>query len=140
MKNRNDDLIEQFAKTFIGIESLFNSNFKVTSFPKFEILKNESKNQHLLRVLLAGYSKEDIQVHTDNGVLTIEHVKLEHEDDQNLNGFIYQSEKLIARRAFKLEFKLDRNIEITEAKFENGILSIFLTKTNSENRTKVDIS
>lgn len=141
MTPNRTDFLPSFFRTVIGLENLLNFDPKPVSFPKFEILQNSEKNQYLIRVLLAGYEKTDISVSIDRGSLIVEHIKKEDGDVEDTHdGFVHVSEKVIARRAFKLGFKLTNNIELTEAKFENGILSIYLKENIADNKQIIEIS
>jgi molecular chaperone IbpA len=71
---------------------------------------------------LAGFAKEDIDVHQTDEILTIEaseHIK-ENEDKEE-----YIS-KGISKRWFRKQFQLADTVEVKKVKLENGMLYINL--------------
>jgi len=136
--NNTEKLVEDVLKNFIGIESLFNSVIRNDSFPKYEILKNKTDNAYYLRVLLAGYKKSDLDISLDKGTLYIEHAKKEENqnEDQDIE---YLSNKVIAKRAFKLAFRVSPNVEVENADFEDGILTIKFVENNIDTKRVIDI-
>lgn len=89
---------------------------------------HESKDAYHLEVSAPGLNKEDFNVNLDNGLLTISYEKKEEakstDDHKTLRReFNY--------RSFKRSFTLndDVNAENIQAKYENGILKVYLPKT-----------
>ena len=89
---------------------------------------HETKDAYHLEVSAPGLKKEDFAVNLDNGLLTISYEKKEEaktaDDYKTLRReFNY--------RSFKRSFTLndDVNAENIQAKYENGILKVYLPKT-----------
>lgn len=88
---------------------------------------HETKEAYHLEVSAPGLNKEDFKVNLDNGLLTISYEKKEEarsEDYKTLRReFNY--------RSFKRSFTLNDDVkaDAIEAKYENGILKLYLPKT-----------
>ncbi len=113
---------KDIIRTVIGADQLFDTLLKPISFPKYEIVKSEKTNKTFLKVLLAGYKKEDIKITTNPGVLNISHDKADNEESDE--SLVYLTDKVIARRAFKIQFRIAPNFKVENANFQDGILTI----------------
>ena len=119
------NLINTFLNRSIGFDPFFDGidNWITprSSFP-FHNIKKESDNKYIIEMALAGFAKEDIDVHQTDEILTIEaseHIK-ENEDKEE-----YIS-KGISKRWFKKQFQLADTVEVKKVKLENGMLYIDL--------------
>jgi HSP20 family protein len=89
---------------------------------------HETKDAYHLEVSAPGLNKEDFAVNLDNGLLTISYEK--KEEAKSADDW-----KTLRRefnfRSFKRNFTLndDVNAENIQAKYENGILKVYLPKT-----------
>jgi HSP20 family protein len=89
---------------------------------------HETKDAYHLEVSAPGLNKEDFAVNLDNGLLTISYEK--KEEAKSADDW-----KTLRRefnfRSFKRNFTLndDVNAENIQAKYENGILKLYLPKT-----------
>jgi molecular chaperone IbpA len=119
------NLINTFLQNSIGFDPFFDGidNWITprSSFP-FHNIKKESDNKYVIEMALAGFAKEDIDVHQTDEILTIEaseHIK-ENEDKEE-----YIS-KGISKRWFRKQFQLADTVEVKKVKLENGMLYINL--------------
>lgn len=117
LPNVFDELFNSFPATW-GNEVRSNSAAPVNI--------NESDNGYNLEFNVPGRNKEDFKINIDKGLLTISYEKKEQPETNGLKSirkeFSYQSFK----RSFSLDEKI--NAESIEAKYENGILKVFLPK------------
>ena len=83
---------------------------------------------------LAGFSKEDIEIEIENGLLTVRSIKENDENDSN----IYRG---ISYRKFNRKFTLADDIVVNDASLENGMLKIDLERIVPEEKKprKVEI-
>lgn len=125
----SDRFQQDLIRTIIGFEKLISNGFKIQSFPKYEILKKE--DQYKVRILLAGYKKEEIDVSVEDNFLTVKHERPEDSVEDN-DGFVMVTEKSIATRQFNFKIAIYQ-LEVKDATFNNGILEILL-----ENKQKTD--
>lgn len=138
MTHRNnffEDFFNLIANNAIGVDA--ESFLRNEKFPKYEIFKDEADKRFLIKILLAGYKKEDINIEIKNNILTISSQK---QDDVE-EGFISTTPKAIATRQFSTKFTLNSDIEIEQenVSFENGILKIYLSRKPDTASTKIDI-
>lgn len=137
MNNSTDKILNELLRTFIGLDI---NNIPKNNFPKYEVIKDNKNNQYILRLLLAGYKKEDLNVYVENNKLFIESDKTDSEyNDEN---YTYSTEKVIARRAFKISFSLEGQLEVSNelSKFENGILEVVLKTKEVQERKLISIN
>jgi molecular chaperone IbpA len=76
---------------------------------------------------LAGFSKEDIEIEIENGLLTVRSIKENDENDSN----IYRG---ISYRKFNRKFTLADDIVVNDASLENGMLKIDLERIVPEEK------
>ncbi len=131
----NDKFPNDILRSIIGLERLLSNNFKPETFPKYEILKNE--NKYKLRLLLAGYKQEDIEISIENDNLLISHDKKDKETVDE--GYIPVSEKVISTRSFRFKIGI-YNLEVKSAKFTDGILEILLEEKQNEDKKIIQIN
>ena len=108
----------------VGFDRLFDqlaSSSRVTnSYPPYDILKDDDYN-FKIEMALAGFSKKDIEVEVAENLLTIKSVRENNQDSKN--GY-----KGISYRKFTREFTIADDIEVKDAKLEDGLLTIKLER------------
>jgi len=87
-------------------------------FPKYNIIRDV--NNYVIEMALAGYSKDDLDITCENGVLTICHKK---QDETEQGTFIHRG---ISKRAFSKSFSLSDTIVVKGASFVDGLLTVTL--------------
>ena len=112
------------ARQFVGFDSLFDelnemAARKEPNYPAYNIAKDDEEN-YRIEVALAGFSSADISIETEKGMLKIEANKTE----ENAN-YIHQG---IAQRGFSKIFRLAEHMKVDEARFVDGILTIYLRR------------
>ena len=115
-----NNLCDDFFNEMPAINKTVNNLFA----PSVNII--ESKDAYHLELMAPGRNKEDFSIAIEKDVLTISYEKKEEttQEDYKLvrREFNYQS--------FKRSFTLDEKIqaEAIQAKYENGLLKIYLPK------------
>ncbi len=99
------------------------------NYPPYNIEKT-GDNHYRIVVATAGFSEDELSIHLENSVLSISGKPHEQEKDANIELL----HKGIARRAFKLSLRLDEHIEVQNASYENGLLSIALQRIIPEEK------
>ena len=112
------------ARQFVGFDTLFEelnafADRKEPNYPAYNIAKDDDEH-YRIEVALAGFSKEEINIQTEKGILTIEANKAEEH-----GSYIHQG---IAKRAFSKMFRLAEYMKVEDAQFVDGILTVFFTK------------
>ena len=93
-----------------------------SGYPPYNIEATE-ENQYSITLAVAGFTEDELDIQTERGVLTV-HGKKDSGEKEERN-FLYQG---IATRSFERKFQLADHVSVTDAKLENGILSIELVK------------
>lgn len=115
------DPFETFSREF---DRMFPKTVTATtkpSYPPYNLIE-WNPERFSLEFAVAGFTKDQIDISVEKGVLT---VKGEQEEE---TGDINYLHKGIAARKFVRRFELPEHVEIFEAKLENGILIIDLIK------------
>ncbi len=99
---------------------------------------HETADGYHLELNAPGRNKEDFKVNVENGLLTISYEKKEATEDKTY--------KTIRRefnfRSFKRSFNLDEkiNADAIQARYENGVLKVFLPKKEEVKLSPKEIS
>lgn len=88
-------------------------------FPKYNMFKDKD-GTYVLEFAVAGYSKSNLRVKQEPGVLEIEGVPPKLEDSNPLST-VYKG---ITTRPFKVSIALPQGSEVGKVKLDNGILSM----------------
>ena len=120
-----------FDDVFDHFESMFDSDFRLptVNYPPYNIVKTGT-NKYDIEVALAGFSKKDIDVSVENGVLTIES-KVEEKDKDEDGNTIYKG---ISKRYFKRSFTIADDVEVKGAELKDGLLKVSMEKIVPESK------
>ena len=99
-----------------------------TNYPPYNIISG-SDNTTILEVALAGFSRSDIEVSTEQSVLTVSAYPEEKEDRE-------YAHKGIASRSFVKSWQLGDDIEVKEVDYKDGLLTVVLEKFVPEEKQK----
>ena len=83
-----------------------------------------------LELALAGWSKDDIEVSTEQNVILI---KSKDQEKTDTTDYVHQG---VAARSFARGFNLSDDVEIGEVTFVNGMLTIELQKVIPEHQKR----
>tara|TARA_B100000073_G_scaffold233449_1_gene195074 strand:+ start:352 stop:753 length:402 start_codon:yes stop_codon:yes gene_type:complete len=114
----------------IGFDEMMDRlNYQSTnsnSYPPYDIIKVDNLN-FKIEMALAGFNKKDITVEVCDGILSICSTKENTQDSSKVfRGISYKK--------FNKQFTLADDIEVRDAKLEDGLLSIELVKILPENK------
>jgi HSP20 family protein len=86
----------------------------------------ETTEGYHLEMNAPGRNKEDFKLSLDNGMLTIGYEKKEESENKDYKTI----RREFSNKSFKRSFSLDENINTDgiQAKYENGVLKLFLPK------------
>lgn len=102
------------------------------NYPPYNI-KKVDENKYVIELALAGFSRQDIDIETVDGVLVISASKA----TEDASEYIWKG---ISNKAFTRQFTLADTTEVKGAKFENGLLTIALeTVVPKQNKQKVEL-
>jgi len=123
-----------FDNVFDHFERMFDDDFTsitAPSFPYYNIVK-KSKNNYDIEVALAGYSKDDIEVNLEEGVLSIKSKKEDKTEEKSEDGEILH--KGIAKRYFSKAFTIADDVEVKGAELKDGLLKVSLERIVPEHK------
>jgi HSP20 family protein len=118
------DGIKSLLDEFSGLQFENTSTFS----PKFDI--SEDKNKLFFEAEVPGIEKNEIKISMQDNVLTISGEKKRAEVVNEKNYFRTERTYGSFKRSFTLPSDID--VEKTEAKFENGVLTISIPKYSVE--------
>ena len=113
-----DDVFDHFESMFDGPTLTIGSNY-----PPYNIVKT-GDNKFDIEVALAGFNKKDINVTSENGMLTIESKQEDKSKDKD--GEVLH--KGISKRYFKKSFTIADDVEIKGAELKDGMLKVSMEK------------
>jgi len=103
------------------LDSAFQTEKSSAGYPPYNIEAVE-ENQYVVTLAIAGFKESEIDIQTENGVLTIRGNKAAENADKN---FLHKG---IAQRSFERKFNLADHVEVTGAQLEDGLLTVELVK------------
>ena len=115
-----------FDKVFDRLNDYYVHQTTSNSFPPYNIRK-DGDFKYVIEMALAGFNKKDIEVEVADGVLTIRSTKENEEDNNTLH-------RGISYRKFTRKFTLADDININNAKLQDGLLSIDLERIVPEEK------
>ena len=125
-----------FDDVFDHFESMFDYDMvNVSNYPPYNIVKT-GDNKFDIEVALAGFNKKDINVTSENGMLTIESkVKSVVDDSVGIKDGEdkpredeHMIHKGISKRYFKKSFTIADDVEIKGAELKDGMLRVSMEK------------
>ena len=125
-----------FDSVFDHFESIFNDSPSLhTNYPPYDIVKTD-EHSYVIELAVAGFSKKDIVVTVENGVLTVESDR-EGNAESSGQEIIHRG---ISKRYFKKSFSISDDVEIRGAELKDGLLRISMEKIIPESRKRKEIS
>ena len=103
------------------VDSLTSVDGEGSGYPPYNI-ESTGENHYAITVAVAGFSEGELDITTEQGVLSIRGKKA---DDKTERNYLHQG---IATRGFERKFQLADHVEVTGAALVNGLLSITLAK------------
>ena len=126
------DNFNQLTPYAVGFDKIFNdlaryteNTVTSTGFPPYNIRKDGDFN-YVIEMALAGFGKEDLEVETSNGTLTIRSTKENTEELMAYQGIAY--------RKFERKFTLADDVVVNSADLVNGMLTINLERIVPEEK------
>ena len=120
-----DDVFDHFESMFDGPSVIVGSNY-----PPYNIVKTGS-NKFDIEVALAGFNKKDINVTSENGMLTIES-KVKSVVNDSVGADAKKDEEMIhkgiSKRYFKRSFTIADDVEVKGAELKDGLLKVSMEK------------
>jgi len=128
-----DQLMDRIAKNSIGMDEYFDRvfNTSVHNYPPYNVIQVNSTETRL-EIALAGFKREQVHAYTEYGKLF---VRGEKETSDEEGTFIHKG---LAQRNFERSWTLADDTEVSNVVFEDGLLSVTLTKVVPEHHQRKD--
>jgi len=128
-----DQLMDRITKNSIGMDEYFDRVFStsVNNYPPYNVIQvNDTETQ--LEIALAGFKKEDVHAYTEYGKLFVKGEKKTSDDER---VFVHKG---LATRDFERAWTLAEDTEVSNVVFEDGLLTVTLTKVVPEHHQRKD--
>ena len=120
------ELMKIISKNGIGMDDyldrFFNSFETTTNYPPYNLI-HVNNVESVLEIALAGFTKDEINVYTEYGKLTVEGNK--ETNQETGSQYVHQG---LAQRSFNRTWSLSEDIEVREVLFKDGLLTVKLGK------------
>ena len=122
-----------FDTIFDRFESMFDDNFFANqthqNYPPYNIMKTGDYTYNI-EIALAGFSKKDIDVSYEDGVITVKSIQ-EAKQDGDQSGVLHKG---ISKRMFTKSFSIADDVEVKGAELKDGLLTISLERIIPESK------
>ena len=104
----------------------------VKNFLPYDVIQRDEDGRIVINVAVSGYSKNNLDVTWNDGMLTVEGKGLPYAEEFKV---VYNG---LSKRAFKAQFPVSPLYQVQEVTLNNGILSVILER-NEDMIKKVEI-
>ncbi len=111
-----------FDRVFRLLDATANLERSTGSYPPYNIEEVDENTWHIT-LAVAGFSKEEIEIIEEQGLLKIKAISQDSQDEQR--KWIHKG---IAARSFERRFNLASHIRVKKARLENGLLELTLER------------
>ena len=127
------ELFDKITRNSIGMDDYLNRFFNDTrteNYPPYNIVQVNNVETRL-EVALAGFKKKEVKVYTEHGKLVVEGNKEDKEDkDMVFKG--------LAQRSFTRTWGITDDTEVKSVDFEDGLLTVTVSKIVPEHYARKD--
>ena len=122
-----DDMFDQF-ESMLGNGSLGAQ----TNYPPYNIRK-AGKDKYAIEVAVAGFSKDDVEVEIEDGLLTVKTKDVKRTEEKEGDEVIHRG---ISQRSFARSFTIADDVKVNGAELKDGLLTISCEKIIPEMKKK----
>ena len=141
MTNKALSIFNQLRPVTVGFDNVFDHfermiddhNFNqmtATNFPPYNIVKT-GEYTYDVELALAGFSKDDIEVHYENNMLTVKSKQKDKAEAKDSDGVIHRG---ISKRWFSKSFTIADDVEIKGAELKDGLLKVSMERIVPEGK------
>ena len=134
-------IFNQLRPVTVGFDNVFDHfermiddhNFNqmtATNFPPYNIVKT-GEYTYDVELALAGFSKDDIEVHYENNMLTVKSKQKDKSEAKDSDGVIHRG---ISKRWFSKSFTIADDVEIKGAELKDGLLKVSMERIVPEGK------
>ena len=129
-----DTFWNEYAPLAVGLDEMFNPldtmhNSVNVNYPPYNIVKHDNSN-YTVEVALAGFKPEEIEVSTEQNVLSITS-KVEERDTSR--QYVHKG---LSKRSFIRKIQLSDEHRVSSVNFEHGLLSVDIEKIIPDHQKK----
>jgi len=129
-----DTFWTEYAPLAVGLDEMFNrldsmQNSVNVNYPPYNIVKHDNSN-YTVEVALAGFKPEEIEVFTEQNILTIAS-KVEERD--TTRQYVHKG---LSKRSFTRKLQLSDEHRVSSVNFEHGLLSVDIEKIIPDHQKK----
>ena len=121
-----DDMFDQF-ESMLGNGGMVQSNY-----PPYNI-RRAGKDKYAIEVAVAGFSKDDVEVEFEDKLLTVRTKKANKTVEKDGDEIIHKG---ISQRSFSRSFTISDDVKVSDAKLQDGLLTISCEKIIPEQKKK----
>ena len=128
-----NSLVDRINKYSIGMDDVFDrlSHVQEGNYPPYNLVQ-VSNTESRLELALAGFNEKELNVYTQDGKLFIEGTKEESPEETT---YYHRG---VAQRSFTRSWTLGDETEVRSVSFENGLLTVELSKIVPEHHQRKD--
>ena len=141
MTSKNLSIFNQLRPVTVGFdpifdrfERMFDDDFFTTpmvNYPPYNIVKTGDYTYDI-ELALAGFSKKDIDVSYEDGIVTVKSVHETASEETDANGSVLH--RGISKRHFTKSFTVADDVEVKGAELKDGLLKISLERIIPESK------
>ncbi|MCW3113400.1 MAG: heat shock protein Hsp20 [Segetibacter sp.] len=132
----NKSLTKVFDELFDAFPTTWGNDVRSNTTAPVNI--NETENGYDLQFNVPGRNKEDFKINVENGLLTVSYEKKEQAEAKETKAVRKEWSFQSFKRSFSLDEKI--NADAIEAKYDNGILKVYLPKKEEVKNAPKQIS
>ena len=129
------ELLEKINRNSIGLDDYLNRFWdtpsSVQNYPPYNLVQINNVLSRL-EIALAGFKKDEVQVYTEFGKLSVEGKK---EESTNDGTFVHKG---LAQRSFERQWALSDDTEVRSVSFDDGLLVVELGKIVPDHHARKD--
>jgi HSP20 family protein len=115
-----------FDEFFFGFPQAWGRDSQTSNFSTPPVNIHETADGYHVELNAPGRNKEDFKINVENNLLTISFEKQEQAENKELKTIRREFSSKSFKRSFSLDDKV--NAEAIQAKYENGVLQLFIPK------------
>ena len=128
------ELFEKINRNSIGLDDYLNrfwDDTTTSNYPPYNLVQVNNVISRL-EIALAGFKKDEVQVYTEFGKLSVQGKK---EESKNDGEFVYKG---LAQRSFERHWTLSDDTEVRSVSFDDGLLVVELGKIVPDHHARKD--
>ena len=128
------ELFERINRNSIGLDDYLNrfwDDTTTSNYPPYNLVQVNNVISRL-EIALAGFKKDEVQVYTEFGKLSVEGKK---EESKNDGEFVHKG---LAQRSFERHWTLSDDTEVRSVSFDDGLLVVELGKIIPDHHARKD--